>query len=397
MSLTNKKNHILMYLITLARSVYFFFFRLFSFVVIFYFINTPGWKSYALTLAIAVNLVLVFSSFLKNFLFNLIKNKTLLVLLLGIQAFCYLFLLLIYLSDRSVSNVLFLALFLLLLFVNNIELMVFDKAIPLFFDEKRNYALALNRFSLSISFILAPLCIAYFMDKNLIKESIFFLSGLACLLYALTLVPIRISKLTRYELDVENKKDDGFSRIFLFELLLFSQLTFIWTNFCSILIVPYFVGTLSKILIGILISIAGLGSLIGNFILILLSQSNKIELINRISFILSSLLFGGIFLINTGYLYYILFGALSITTQVNYGIAQFRAQSHLSADRLGSFIVLRQAINALVVIIICAIVFTVPVNFKWIMKITLVSWTMTMLTLFITSHLIVRQNKDIIK
>jgi len=102
-------------------------------------------------------------------------------------------------------------------------------------------------------------------------------------------------------------------------------------------------------------------------------------------------------LTNTGYLYYILFGVLSITTQVNYGIAQFRAQSHLSADRLGSFIVLRQAINALVVIIICAIVFTVPVNFQWIMKITLVSWTMTMLTLFIASHLIVRQNKDIIK
>ena len=158
MRLTNKKNHTLMYLITLTRSVYFFFFRLFSFVVIFYFINTAEWKSYALTLAISVNLVLVFTSFLKNFLFNLIKNKVLLILLLGIQAFCYLLLLLIYLSDRSVSNVLFLALFLLLLFVNNIELMVFDKAIPLFFDENRNYALALNRFSLSISFILAPLC-----------------------------------------------------------------------------------------------------------------------------------------------------------------------------------------------------------------------------------------------
>ncbi|KTD06863.1 MFS transporter [Legionella jamestowniensis] len=350
-------NETLFYSIWAIRTFYVLSIKTVLFTLLFLFFEQSFAIAELSILGILINLPMVFSAFFITRLMDKKEIKSLLVTVLLIQAITLAILAL--LINHYPVNLIGIILSITVLFImSSTEISLFDKSIVLLLPEaKRGKGVSLGLATTALSYIVSPL-VASLLFKVIASEMIVIFAILIILLYLLPL-----ARLNKNYIRIDVNLSNAVFRLNEFKihplailLLLTFSLTTVWTNFISFLIIPVLKLNHPQWFVGMILSLSGIGSLLGGMSVgrMFQNNANRKSLTICFSLTLSSMLFFVLYA-NSIYLSIVLALLGGITSAWSYGISQIISQNCLDHNKIAGFYMFRNAFSSTLLMVFYAI------------------------------------------
>lgn len=344
----------LFYSVWIIRTIYILSLRIVLFTVLFLFFKENVNIAHVSILGILINLSLILSAFFITRVMDKVEIKTILLFTIGIQLIF--FAAIYYLIGNVQTNLVMIMMAATVLFMMSaIENSLFDKSIVLLLpSDKRSRGVSLGLVTTSLSYILSP-TIASLLLPLIASQIIVATTGVSLLIYLVVLTKLRKKysiSLPSEEVDSIFKPKEFQKTPVLLQLLLAFSLATIWMNFISFLIIPIMKQTHHQLFVGLVLSLSGIGSLLGGLSVgaVFKKNSNKKSLIYCFLYTnISMVLFIG-FSAST-YLCILLAILGGIFSSWSYGVAQIISQDTLNQHKIAGFYMFRNACSALVLIV----------------------------------------------
>ncbi|ASQ46486.1 MFS transporter [Legionella clemsonensis] len=350
-------NETLFYIIWGIRTFYVLSIKTVLFTVLFLFFEHNFAIAELSILGILINLPMVFSAFFITRLMDRQEIKSLLVTVLLIQVLTLA--ILAALINGYHANLIGIILSITVLFImSSTEVSLFDKSIVLLLPEtKRGTGVSLGLATTALGYIVSPL-IASLLFKVIASEWIIVSAILLILLYLVPLMRLN-KKYIRAEINLANAvfrlKEFKIHPLAMLLLLTFS-LTTVWTNFISFLIIPILKFTHPQWFVGMVLSLSGIGALLGGISVgwMFQNKANRKSLSICFSLTLLSMM---LFVLYASSISLSIILALlgGITSAWSYGISQIISQNSLDHNKIAGFYMFRNAFSSSLLMVFYAI------------------------------------------
>ncbi|CEK10177.1 MFS transporter [Legionella hackeliae] len=350
-------NETLFYIIWGVRTLYVLSLKTILFTVIFLFFQYGSAVSELSLLGILINLPMVFSAFVVTRIMDRMEIKFLLVTILCVQTLALGTLIL--LMNHYQANLNGILVIVAVLFtMSSTEISLFDKSIVLLLPEsKRARGVSLGLVTTAFGYISSPLLASVLLNVVDSKLVTFF-AFISAIIYLLPL-----AKLNKKYISSEVNLDKAIFRLtelklypLSLQLLLAFSLTTVWTNFISFLVIPILNLHHPQWFVGTILSLSGIGALLGGMSISWLfqSKSNRKSLGICFAFTVSSMV---LFILYSGSVSLSILLALmgGITSSWSYGISQIISQNYLDHNKIAGFYMFRNAASAILLMIFYAI------------------------------------------